>query len=159
MIFSMGMFPIVRRKNNSSIVLFDITLRDGNSKSSLPKRKGWVGCVVVMYLFRVSWVWSCRAAISLKSWRGLESAGDEDGLDEPSSLRESNAGRSMSVRWSFDYARWSVANLEYIHVLNSTMALRQAYSWRSTWSCLNFARVSWNAFTSFASVAAFSASA
>ena len=43
MIRSMGMFPMVERKNSSSIVLELTPLREGSSSSSFPNRNGWVG--------------------------------------------------------------------------------------------------------------------
>lgn len=72
-ILSMGILPIVLLKKSSSMVAADTVLRVGRSSRSLPKRSGWSGCAVAIYLLRVSCVWSWRAATAAASTRVLSS--------------------------------------------------------------------------------------
>lgn len=72
-ILSMGILPIVLLKKSSSMVDADTVLSVGSSSSSLPKRSGWPGCAVAMYLLRVSCVWSWRAITAAASTRVLSS--------------------------------------------------------------------------------------
>lgn len=55
---SIGIRPIVRRKNNSSIVVVETVFKFGNRRSNFPNRKGWVGCAVLIYLLSITCVWS-----------------------------------------------------------------------------------------------------
>ena len=102
---SMGAEPMDFLKNNSWIVVALKDLRSGSKRRSFPNLSGCEGYATLIYLFKVSWAWSWRAAITLDSWRLLVMSPDGF-LNKIMARRHSNSVRSIFIPRNFSRASW-----------------------------------------------------